>query len=110
MEEYINSYEGEIKNKLITIRDTVMSIIPESKQIISYGMPAFKLKEYIVYFAVCKNHIGFYPTNEPIEYFKEELSNYETTKGSIHFKLNEDIPVDLIKKIVLFRLEMIKKK
>ena len=108
MDEYINSFDEEIKQKLLIVKKTIKEIVPDAIEVISYNMPAFKLKENLVYFASCKNYIGFYPTNEPIEYFKEELKNYKTTKGSIHF--DKEIPVDLIQKIVKYRLEMIKRK
>ena len=68
-------------------------------------MPAFKMNSVLVYFAVFKNHIGFYPTTSPIKVFSKELSVYETTKGTIKFPLDKKIPLRLIKKITKIRLE-----
>lgn len=67
-------------------------------------MPGFYLnKKPLVYFAGYKNHIGFYATPNGHEAFKEELSKYKQGKGSVQFPLNEEIPYDLIRKIVIFR-------
>jgi len=68
-------------------------------------MPAFKQHKVLVYYAVHKAHIGFYPTSNPIVHFKKELQKYHTSKGSIQFPLNKSLPLTLIKKIVKFRAE-----
>jgi uncharacterized protein YdhG (YjbR/CyaY superfamily) len=68
-------------------------------------MPAFKLNGILVWFAAFKNHIGFYPKTSAIEAFKEELSNYETSKGTVKFPLNKPIPFDLVKRIVKYRVK-----
>jgi uncharacterized protein YdhG (YjbR/CyaY superfamily) len=68
-------------------------------------MPAFRLNGILVYFAAFKNHIGFYPTSSGIEAFREELSGYEVSKGTVRFPLNKPIPFDLVKKMVRFRVK-----
>ena len=67
-------------------------------------MPTFALKGNLVHFAAYKNHIGFYPTPSGIEAFKDELSVYEGAKGSIRFPIEKPLPLELIKKIVKFRV------
>lgn len=67
-------------------------------------MPAFKQSKVLVYYAAFKNHIGFFPTPSPIIAFKNELKKFKTSKGGIKFLLNEPLPVSLINKIVLFRI------
>ena len=68
-------------------------------------MPAFRLNGVLVYFAAFKNHIGFYPTSSGVAEFKKELSQYEVSKGTIRFPLDKPIPLDLIKKIVKYRVK-----
>jgi uncharacterized protein YdhG (YjbR/CyaY superfamily) len=68
-------------------------------------MPAFKLNGILVYFAAFKNHIGFFPTASAVEAFKEELSDYETSKGTIRFPLTTPIPYDLVRKMVRYRVK-----
>ena len=67
-------------------------------------MPAFNLKGILVYFAAFKNHIGFYPTSSGVYAFKEELVGYKTSKGAIQFPVDEPLPLDLITRIVIFRM------
>jgi uncharacterized protein YdhG (YjbR/CyaY superfamily) len=66
-------------------------------------MPAFRLDKILLYFAAYKKHIGLYPSGTAIVHFKEQLSDLKTSKGAIQFPLDRPLPVDLIKKIVLFR-------
>jgi uncharacterized protein YdhG (YjbR/CyaY superfamily) len=66
-------------------------------------MPAFTLNGILVYFAAHTNHIGFYPTSTGIEAFKDELTNYKCTKGTIQFPFGEQLPLDLITRIVIYR-------
>ena len=68
-------------------------------------MPTFRLNGILVHFAAHKNHIGFYPTPSAIIEFSKELNNYEFSKGSIKFPINEPIPLNLIKRIVEFRVK-----
>lgn len=105
IDDYINQFPDEIKLKLKTIRAAIKKAAPKSEEIISYQMPAFKLNEVLVYFAACKNHIGFYPTAKPIVVFKKEIENYKTSKGAIQFPLDKKIPVALISKITKFRVK-----
>ena len=110
IDEYISTFPVEIQAKLNEIRETIKKAVPEAEETISYQMPAFKYKKILVYFAAFKNHIGFFPTSSGIEAFKDELSEYVTSKGTIRFPLNIPIPLDLINKIVKYRFneEMIK--
>ena len=84
IDEYINMFDGIIKERLILIRQEIKNTVPNIKETISYGMPAFKLKEVLVYFAAYKDYIGFYPTPGAIEEFKNQLNQYNTSKGAIH--------------------------
>jgi uncharacterized protein YdhG (YjbR/CyaY superfamily) len=78
--------------------------VPEATEKIAYGMPGFYLnKKPMVYFAAYKNHIGFYATPTGHEEFKKELSVYKQGKGSVQFPLKDEIPYQLIRKIVKFR-------
>ncbi|HIJ08319.1 TPA: hypothetical protein HA274_03090, partial [Candidatus Bathyarchaeota archaeon] len=81
-------------------------------EVITYGMPAYRLSGILLYFASLNKHIGFYPTSSGVEAFREELSDYETSKGTIRFPLNKPIPLELVTKIVKFRVDenMCKKK
>jgi hypothetical protein len=70
----------------------------------SYGMPAFRQNKVLVYYALNKEHIGFYPTPTPIVHFKKELKKFKTTKGAIQLPVDKPLPVMLIKNIVQLRV------
>lgn len=86
------------------LREAIRQAAPKATEVISYGMPAFRQNKVLVYFAINKNHLGFYPTAEPIQAFKKELKEYTTSKGAIHFPLDKPLPIALIKRIVKFRV------
>jgi uncharacterized protein YdhG (YjbR/CyaY superfamily) len=79
--------------------------VPEVEEAISYGIPTFKLYGNLVHFAGYKNHIGFYPGAAGVETFKEGLSEYKLSKGTVQFPIDKPIPFDLIIKIVDFRVK-----
>ena len=104
IDEYIATFPAEIQKILGELRETIKAAAPEAEEKISYQMPTFALKGNLVHFAAYKNHIGFYPTPSGIEAFKDELSVYEGAKGSIRFPIEKPLPLELIKKIVKFRV------
>jgi len=105
IDEYINTVSEESRKILEKLRQVVRDAAPEAEETINYQIPTFKLNGNLVHFAAYKKHIGFYPTPSGIEAFKNELSSYELSKGSVKFPLNKPIPFDLIKKIVDFRVK-----
>lgn len=106
VDEYIKSYPKEIQSILGTIRLAILQNAPKAVESISYGMPAYKFNgKPLVYFAAFKNHIGFYATPSGHEAFVKQLSHYKQGKGSVQFPLNEDIPYDLIKRMVVFKVK-----
>ncbi|MCB9224911.1 MAG: DUF1801 domain-containing protein [Crocinitomicaceae bacterium] len=106
VEEYISNYPKDVQSILQKIRSIITNCSPNSIESISYGMPAYKLnKKPLVYYAAYDKHIGFYATPNGHEAFKKELSIYKQGKGSVQFPLNEDIPYDLIERIVKYRVE-----
>ena len=104
IDEYIMLYPEKTQKIMQKLRATVKAAAPDAEEKISYQMPAFAQKGILVYFAGWKDHIGFYPTSSGIQAFKKELSGYGTSKGSVRFPLDKPLPVDLISKIVRFRL------
>ena len=105
IDEYIAGFPLEIQRILERIRATIRAAAPDAQETISYGMPTFTLKGYLVYFAAYNKHIGFYPAPIGIEEFKAEIAEYEAGKGTLQFPLDKPIPYDLISKIVTFRVQ-----
>ncbi|MCC7521920.1 MAG: DUF1801 domain-containing protein [Flavobacteriaceae bacterium] len=104
IDAYISQFPPEIQLILNQMRNLILQAAPESKEVISYQMPAFQYKGILVYFAAYAKHIGFYPTPSAIEKFKSELSEYKTSKGAVQFPINQPLPEDLITRMVQFRV------
>ncbi len=109
IDEYIAMYPKNVQVLLEEMRKAIKLSAPEAEETISYHMPAFRWHGILVYFAAFKNHIGFYPTASAMEAFKEELSPYETSKGTIRFPLDKPLPVALVKRIVKYRVKQVSK-
>lgn len=105
VDAYIASFPEEVQKTLQQIRETIRQAAPEAREEISYAMPAYKLNGPLVYFAAFKNHIGFYATPTGHEEFAKELSEYKQGKGSVQFPLSQPLPLDLISRIVKFRVK-----
>ena len=105
IDEYIRGFPEDVRVKLLAIRSVIKSVVPEAQEKISYQMPCFLYNGPLVYFAAFRNHIGFYPTPNGIDEFKEELSRYRQGKGSVQFPINEEMPLDLIARITAYRAD-----
>ncbi len=102
---YIEGFPKATQALLKQLRATIKKAAPNAEELISYQMPAYKYNGPLVYFAAYKNHIGFYPTPSGIEAFKKELLVYKGSKGAVQFPLDGKLPLDLITKIVKYRLK-----
>ena len=105
IDEYIETFTKDVQNILEKTRETIRKAAPGAVEAISYQIPTFKLKGNLVHFAAFKNHIGFYPAPSAIDAFKKELTSYEVSKGTVKFPIDKPIPLDLIKKMVAYRVK-----
>ena len=87
------------------MRTTIKQVVPQAEEKISYGIPTFTLHGNLVHFGGYAHHIGFYPGSSGIRNFKNELTGYCCSKGTIQLPLDQPIPLTLIKKIVKFRVQ-----
>jgi len=111
IDEYIQCFPKDVQEKLNGIRVTIMNLAAETKESISYGIPTLKVNnKVLVHFAAYPTHIGLYPTPAVVLEFGKELGNYKTSKGTIQFKLDEEIPLRLIEKMVLYRIKQLSEK
>lgn len=104
VDEYIATFPDEIQAILQSLRTTIRAAAPEAEERISYQIPTFALNGNLVHFAVLKHHIGFYPTPSGIDAFPQELAKYRSTKGAVQFPINQPLPLDVISKVVKFRV------
>lgn len=105
VEKYFSSFDGVALERLHTIRNLIFELIPEASEAIKYGIPTILYHGNLVHYAAFKNHIGLYPTPSGMDAFSEEMAAYKQGKGSVQFPLKEPLPIDLIKKIVMFRIQ-----
>ena len=105
IDEYIAQFPGEIQDLLQKLRRAVKESAPEAREAISYRIPTFKLDGNLVHFAAFRDHISFFPTSSGIDAFREELSGYKISKGTIRFPFDKPVPFDLVRRIVRFRVQ-----
>jgi uncharacterized protein YdhG (YjbR/CyaY superfamily) len=111
VEEYISGFPKEIQTILQEVRALIRKEVPDAEEMISYGIPTFKLKgQVLIYFAGYQKHISIYPAPRGNEMFKEELARYKGGKGTVQFPIGKPIPFDLIFRMLKFRLEESAKK
>jgi len=104
--EYIANAPGEMREKLELVRVAIREAAPEAEERISYGIPYYDYKGKLAYFSFTKNHIGLYVVPPVVEEHKEELKKYFTSKSTVRFPINEELPNRLIKKLVKARVKM----
>lgn len=111
IDAYIARFPKDVQKVLEQVRLTVRRAAPDATEVISYGIPALKYNgKVIIYFAGHKNHIGLYATPSGHAAFQKELSVYKQGKGSVQFPLDKPMPLDLISRIVKYRMQQQKEK
>jgi uncharacterized protein YdhG (YjbR/CyaY superfamily) len=105
VDAYISAQPEDLQLSLQQLRETIKKSAPAAVESISYCMPAYKyLGKPLVYFAAQKKHIGFYALPQAVDIFKNQLAEYETSKGTIRFPLDKPLPLKLIRDIVKMRV------
>jgi uncharacterized protein YdhG (YjbR/CyaY superfamily) len=111
VDEYLSRVSEPARSTLNKIRATIRSAVPtETTEVISYGIPAFKWKKMVVWYAAFSDHCSLFPTASVIQMFKDELTGYRISKGTIHFPMDKPLPASLVKKMVKARLAQIEGK
>ena len=104
VDEYLAKMPAATRTKLESLRETIRDAAPEATEKIGYGIPTYVFHGNLVHFAGYEHHIGFYPGSSPVRHFADELDHYETSKGTIRFPVDEPLPLDLVRRIVEFRV------
>lgn len=105
IDEYISVFPKQTQRLMQKLRLAIRKAAPKAMEVISYGMPAFSQEGMLVYFAAYKSHIGFYPTGSGINAFKNEIRGFKHSKGAVQFPLDKELPLDLVRRMVKFKLE-----
>lgn len=104
VDAYISQFPTDVQAQLQQLRKVIHTAAPDASEKISYGIPTFYLHGNLVHFAAYRNHIGFYPAASGVLAFTQQLAAYKTSRGTVQFPLGQPLPVELIKKMVAFRV------
>lgn len=106
IKKYIDSFDKPTQVKLNQIRDAIVKLAPQATERICMGIPTYELNgKWFIHFAAYKKHIGFYPDPVTITAFKDQLKDYKTSKGTVQFPLNKDLPLKLINEMIEYRIK-----
>ena len=107
IDEYLDALEEPKRTTLARLRQTILEILPEAEQGISYGVPAFKVGgKTIAGFAAFQNHLSYLPHSGSVfPQLKDELKGYSTSSGALRFPTGEPLPAPLVHKLITVRLQ-----
>ncbi|PMD73924.1 iron chaperone [Companilactobacillus nuruki] len=105
--EYLNRLSSsEDKELAIAMNQIISDALPDAEIRISYGLLGYYQPKQVCFFGINKQHIGFYPTDKPIEHFKDEIKTYLSGKTTLKFPKDMDkVPTKLIQRIAVWNLE-----
>ncbi len=105
VDEYIQSFPPQVRAMLIKIRQTIKKAVPQAEELISYGIAGYRYHGMLIYFAGFTNHVSVYPAPRGAAEFKKELAAYKGGKGTVQFPRDKPVPLDLVKRMVRFRMK-----
>jgi uncharacterized protein YdhG (YjbR/CyaY superfamily) len=107
IDDYLDALEEPKRSTLSQLRDTIVAIVPDAEQCISYGMPPFKVRgKTIAGFAAFKNHLSYLPhSGSVISKLGKETEGHTSTGGSLHFAIDEPLPKTLVEKLLAVRMD-----
>ena len=106
IDEYLATVKPDHRRALQKLRQTIQTAAPNAEECISYGIPAFRLnRRQLVFFGAWANHCAFYPGSAAtLKNFRNELRNFQTSKGTVRFSPDKPLPLALVKKLVKTRI------
>lgn len=108
VQHYLNQFTGDTKVRLMQIRNLIVAEVPQAEEGIMYGLLGYKLHHKpLIYFGGFAHHIGVYATPQGHEAFKKELAKYKQGRGSVQFPLDQPLPLDLIRRVTVYRRQSI---
>ena len=107
IDRYLDSVEEPKRTTLARLRETILEILPDAEQGISYGVPAFKVRgKTIAGFAAFKNHLSYLPHSGSVfTQLGEDLAGYATSSGALRFDLDQPLPKELVAKLISVRMD-----
>jgi uncharacterized protein YdhG (YjbR/CyaY superfamily) len=112
VDEYLRALEEPKRGTLRTLRLTILEILPDAEEVISYRVPAFRAEgKTVAGFAAFKEHLSYLPfSGSVLSQLGDALSGYETTKSSLHFPVDRPLPKALVRKLIRARLAEVRRR
>ena len=109
IDDYLASVEEPKRGNLEALRRSILKVVPDAEQFISYGMPAFKVQgKTVAGFAAFKNHLSYLPhSGSVLGELEDDVSGYRSTKGSLHFAVDQSLPDVLVRRLVETRMRQL---
>ena len=106
IDSYLARLDEPKRETLERLRTSIMAVVPDADQCISYGAPAFKVRgKAVAGFTAFKSHLSYLPhSGSVLDELRDDLAGYETSKGSLRFAIDEPLPDDLVQALVTARL------
>ncbi len=106
VDAYLAALEEPKQSTLHEVRRTILSIVPDAEQCLSYRMPAFRVRGMVIAgFAAFQNHLSYLPhSGSVLRELQDEVADYETTKGALHFPVDAPLPRALVKRFIEVRI------
>ena len=106
IDSYLARLDEPKRGTLERLRTSIMAIVPDADQCISYGVPAFKVRgKAVAGFAAFKSHLSYLPhSGSVLDELHDDLGAYETSKGSLRFAIDDPLPDDLVRALLAARL------
>ena len=106
VEQYLAGVPEPARTTLNKVRGAIRSVVPnEASEEISYGIPGFRYKRMLVWYAAFSDHYSLFTTASVIAKFKDELRDYKISKGTIQFPVDKPLPSALVKRMVKLRMD-----
>ena len=109
IDRYLRALDEPKRSTLEALRLSILEVVPEAEQCISYGLPAFKVQgKTVAGFAAFKHHLSYLPhSGSVLPALGEDVARYEKTKGSLHFAIDQPLPKRLVKKLITTRMRQL---
>src|SRR4051812_2190574 len=109
IDQYLAALDEPKRSTLEALRQSILDVVPDAEQCISYGMPAFKVQgKTVAGFAAFKDHLSYLPhSGSVIGELGDELAGYRSTKGSLRFGIDEPLPDGLVRRLIETRMRQL---
>jgi uncharacterized protein YdhG (YjbR/CyaY superfamily) len=110
VDEYLRGVDEPKRSTLHALRRTILEIVPDADQVISYRVPAFRVRgQTVAGFAAFKDHLSYLPfSGSVLAKLADELEGYTMTKSALHFHVDRPLPKPVVKKLIAVRLEEVR--